>query len=187
MMLIEGPQWIRRILETFPKHRKDHASSLMRRMYDLVTNFVNSQVVIALIGAGFSLVALTVASSIFNVSINPIALAGMVALFSVIPTVGSTIAAVVVSLACLFSSAPLAVTMLIYFVVYQQIENATIQPYIQSKQVDLSPMLVFIAAILGIGFGGILGGFIAIPAAGCTKILLEDYLDTRKVKSSNSN
>jgi predicted PurR-regulated permease PerM len=68
--------------------------------------------------------------------------------------------------------------MAFYFVVYQQIENATIQPYIQSKGNELTPMLVFIAAILGVGFGGILGAFIAIPAAGCLKILADDYFET---------
>jgi predicted PurR-regulated permease PerM len=80
----------------------------------------------------------------------------------------------------MFSSVPLAITMLVYFIVYQQIENVTIQPYFQSRKNDLSPMLVFIAALLGIGFGGLLGGFVAIPVAGCIKILLEDWLEDRK-------
>jgi predicted PurR-regulated permease PerM len=109
-----------------------------------------------------------------------------VALFGIIPTIGNIIAAIVVALACLFSSVPLAITMLVYFVIYQQIENVTIQPYMQSRKNDLSPLLVFIAALLGIGFGGILGGFVAIPAAGCLKILIEDYLDDRRINSSKS-
>jgi len=66
-----------------------------------------------------------------------------------------------------------------YFIVYQQIENATIQPYIQSKGNELTPMLVFIAAILGVGVGGILGAFVAIPVAGCLKILADDYVESR--------
>lgn len=74
--------------------------------------------------------------------------------------------------------------MLIYFVVYQQIENITIQPYVQSRNNDLTPMLVFIAALLGIGFGGLMGGFVAIPAAGCIKILLTDWLDDRRFNAS---
>lgn len=181
MMLIEGPLWVGKFIATLPKHRQRHAEGLMRRMYGVVTGFVNAQAIVAIIGASFALIALTVASSIFNVSVNPVALAGIVALFGLVPTVGSIISALVVSLACMFSSVPLAITMLVYFIVYQQIENVTIQPYFQSRKNDLSPMLVFIAALLGIGFGGLLGGFVAIPVAGCIKILLEDWLEDRKL------
>jgi predicted PurR-regulated permease PerM len=67
----------------------------------------------------------------------------------------------------------------IFFLVYQQIENISIQPYIQSKKNELSPLLVFIAALCGIGLGGLLGGFIAIPLAACMRIFLHDYLEQR--------
>ena len=67
--------------------------------------------------------------------------------------------------------------MLIFFIVYQQIENASIQPLIQSKGLNLTPMLVFIAAIIGVSLSGILGALIAIPVAGCSRILIEDYLE----------
>ena len=153
-------------------------------MYVLVTRFVNAQVIVAVIAGLFAAVALTIASHVFGVSVNPIALACLVVLFGIIPTIGNILAAVLVSVICLFTSAPLALTMLIYFIVYQQIENITIQPYVQSRNNDLTPMLVFIAALLGIGFGGLLGGFVAIPAAGCIKILVTDWLDDRKFNAS---
>lgn len=186
MMLVEGPMWVDRFVSNLPKQRQQRVRSLMSRMYGMVTGFVNAQVIIAFIAGCFAIIALTIASSIFNVSINPVALGAIVAVFGIIPTIGNILAAVVVSLACLFTSAPLAVTMLIYFVVYQQIENATVQPYIQSRNNDLTPMLTFIAAIVGIGFGGLLGGFIAIPAAGCIKILVDDYLDDRSFNNSSA-
>lgn len=184
MMLVEGPDWVDRFIETLPPHRQDRVKKLLHSMYILVTRFVNAQVVVALIAGVFSSIALTIASHIYGVSINPIALACLVVLFGIIPTIGNILAAVIVSLICLFTSAPLAITMLIYFIVYQQIENVTIQPYVQSRNNDLTPMLVFIAALLGIGFGGLLGGFVAIPAAGCIKILVTDYLDDKKFNAS---
>ena len=184
MMLVEGPDWVARFLDTLPPNRKTRVRSLLHSMYELVTRFVNAQVFVALIAGTFAAVALTIASHVYGVSINPIALAGLVALFGIIPTIGNILAAVIVSLICLFTSAPLAITMLIYFIIYQQIENITIQPYVQSRNNDLTPMLVFLAALLGIGFGGLLGGFVAIPAAGCIKILLSDYLDDHSFNGS---
>lgn len=185
MMLVEGPSWVEKFIETLPQHRQAKVKKLLRSMYILVTRFVNAQVIVALIAGMFAVIALSIASHVYKVSINPVALACLVALFGIIPTIGNILAAVTVSLVCLFSSAPLALTMLIYFIIYQQIENVTIQPYVQSRNNDLTPMLVFIAALLGIGFGGLLGGFVAIPAAGCIKILLTDYLDDKKFNSSN--
>jgi len=184
MMLVEGPMWVDRIINNLPTRRQQRTRSLLRRMYHMVTSFVNAQVLVAFIAACFSVIALTIFSKVFSVSINPLALAAIVGLFGIVPTIGNIIAAVIVCLACLFTSAPLALAMLIYFIVYQQIENATLQPYIQSRNNDLTPMLTFIAAIVGIGFGGILGGFIAIPAAGCIKILIDDYLDDKAYTDS---
>lgn len=66
-----------------------------------------------------------------------------------------------------------------FFLIYQQIENATIQPGIQARQNELTPLLVFIAALIGIGFGGIIGAIIAIPLAGCLRIWFFEYYGDR--------
>jgi predicted PurR-regulated permease PerM len=70
--------------------------------------------------------------------------------------------------------------MLVYFILYFFIENHTFQPYIQSKLNELTPLTVFVAAVLGVGFGGLLGAIIAIPAASAIKILVEDYFERRR-------
>ena len=69
----------------------------------------------------------------------------------------------------------------------EQIENATVQPYIQSRASELTPLIVFISAILGIGFGGILGAIVAIPIAGCLKVLFDDYVLGQQNLDSKKN
>jgi predicted PurR-regulated permease PerM len=69
--------------------------------------------------------------------------------------------------------------MAIYFVIYFFIENHTFQPYVQSRLNDLTPLMVFVAAIIGVAFGGILGAIVAIPTASAIKILAEDYYERR--------
>ncbi len=176
MMLVEGPYWRQRFWEFYPtKHRQRH-QHLASSMYRIVSGYVNGQLLIAAIAAGFALIALLIVSSILGVSINAVGLAGIVGLIGLIPMIGNTIAAVIVVLVCLFSSLPLAVIMAVFFLVYQQIENVTIQPIVQARFNELTPLLVFIAALLGVGFGGLLGAFIAIPLAGCLKIIFNEYL-----------
>jgi len=153
-------------------------------MYKGVTGFVNGQVVLALVAGTFAFLALEIASRIVGVEINTAALAGIVAVFGLIPLFGNPLAASVVILACLINSVSLGLIMLIYFIVYFFIENHTFQPYIQSKLNQLTPLTVFIAAVLGVGFGGLLGAIIAIPAATAVKILVEDHFEHRTQASN---
>lgn len=184
MMLVEGPSWIQRFWAITPPEKRKHRQYLAGRMYRMVTGFVNGQLLLSIIAGTFAFVALLTASTLLNVSINAVALAGIVAVFGIIPMLGNPIAATIVILVCLFSSVNLALIMLIYFIVYFQIENVTLQPYIQSRKNELSPLTVFVAAILGIGFAGFIGALVAIPAAGCIKILIEDYYSTKLDKKT---
>jgi predicted PurR-regulated permease PerM len=173
MMLVEGPQWLDRFYAIMPSEKRKDYRMLGAKMYKVVTGYVNGQVLIAAIAALFAFTALTVASHFTHSSVNAAALASIVFLFGLIPLIGNTIAAVIVVIICLFTSVPLAIIMAIYFPIYQQTENATLQPHIQAKNNQLTPLIVFMAALLGAGFAGLLGAFVAIPAAGCLRILLE--------------
>lgn len=180
MMLVEGPRWLELLWSAVPAKRRAHHQKLALKMYGMVTGFVIGQVLLALLSGTFALIALLIASNILNVSINAVALAGIVAVLALIPLIGNIISITVVVLVCALASVNLAVVMLIYFIIYQQVENATIQPYIQAKKNQLTPLLVFVSALVGVGFGGILGAFVAIPIAGCIKILLEDQFEKRR-------
>ncbi len=182
MMLIEGPVWLRRFWEVQPAAKRARRQHLAERMYKVVTNYVNGQVFIAALGGIFASIAIFILSQIFDASVNAIALGGIIALFALMPMIGTILGSVIVVLACLLVSAPLAIAVAIYFIIYQQIENVTIQPYIQSRGNNLTPLIVFIAALLGVGIGGLLGAIVAIPVAGCIKIVIEDYFAERKLK-----
>ncbi|MEO8785195.1 MAG: AI-2E family transporter [Candidatus Saccharimonadales bacterium] len=173
MMLVEGPLWFQRLWAITPANKTKAYKKVAHQMYRVVTGYVNGQVLIATIAAGFSMVALLIASTVIGTSINAVALGGIVFLFGLIPLIGNTLAAILVVLICLFTSLPLAIVMAIYFPIYQQIENTTLQPHIQAKNNQLTPLLVFMSALVGAGFGGLLGAFVAIPAAGCFRIVLE--------------
>jgi predicted PurR-regulated permease PerM len=174
MMLVEGPAWITRFISLQPIEKQSKRKRVLRRMYRVVTSYVNGQVFIAAIGAAFAMVALFITSNIFNAEVNEVALAGIVFMFSLLPLIGTTIGAAVIVLFTLLASVPMAIAMAVYFLIYQQIENATLQPYIQAKTNQLTPLIIFVAALLGVGFGGLLGALAAIPIAGCVKIILEE-------------
>lgn len=179
MMLVEGPGWLKQLWGVLPDENRQRHQRIAHKMYRAVTGFVNGQVIMAAVGGFATFVALMVAGQVLDVTVNAVALAGIVAVFSLIPIFGTILSAVTVVLFCALNSVTLGIVMLIYYIVYQQIENLSLQPYIQSKVTQLTPMTVFIAALIGVGFGGLLGAIVAIPTAGAIKILLEDYLDRR--------
>jgi predicted PurR-regulated permease PerM len=135
----------------------------------------------------FAAITLFILSKIFDAPVNAIALGGIVGLFALLPLIGTTIGAVIAVLACLLVSMPMAIAAAVYFVIYQQIENVTIQPYIQSRSNNLTPLSVFIGALIGVGFGGFLGAVVAIPVVGCIKVFLDDYLKGRTDKQQKTN
>lgn len=183
MMLVEGPLWLEKLWKIQQSDKREHKKLIASKMYKVVTGYVNGQLLVALIGAAFALLALLIASTVLNVSINVVAMAGIILFTGLIPLIGNTIGAIIVVLVALFNSATLAIVLAIYFLVYQQIENVTIQPYIQSRSNELTPLIVFVSALLGAGFGGLFGALIAIPVAGCIRVLLEDYFSHREIQS----
>jgi predicted PurR-regulated permease PerM len=184
MMLVEGPRWLEIFWEIIPDKKRTHHQKIANKMYRGVTGFVNGQVILALIAGLCAFIALEIASHIVHADINSAALAGIVSVFGLIPLFGNPLAAILVILACLITNVTLGLIMLIYFVVYFFIENHTFQPIIQSKLNELTPLTVFVAAILGVGFGGLLGAIIAIPAASAIKVLIEDYFETRRHRTA---
>ncbi len=185
MMLVEGPGWFDKYVKTLSPPKRERRRKNAKKMYKVIVGYVNGQVLIAALGGFFATATLIISSQIMDVTVNSIALGGIVALFALLPLIGTTIGAVLVVLSTLIVSLPLAIVMAVYFVVYQQIENVTIQPFIQSRSSSLTPLIVFVSAILGVAIGGILGALLAIPAAGCIKVLVDDYY-SQKTKKLNS-
>ncbi|HSW65759.1 MAG TPA: AI-2E family transporter [Bacillota bacterium] len=176
MMLIEGPMWIRFFRDLIPDEHHERVDRLGSDMYRVVKGYINGQVVLALIASAMLLPALL----ILHVS-YPAALLVIVFICGLIPLIGHTIGAVIVTTVALFHSPWSAVIILAYYILYQQIENYIIQPRIQANSTNMSPLLVFVAVIVGVNFGGLFGGLVAIPLMGCIRIAALDYLHTKKI------
>lgn len=178
MMLVEGPRWIDFFRRLVPhKHRKD-AEHLAQDMYRVVKGYVNGQVLLAAIAAAF----ITPALFLLHVG-YPVALIVVVFVCGLIPMVGHTIGAILVTAVALFHSPTSAIIILAYYILYQQVENYLIQPRLQANTTNLSPLLVFMAVVIGVSFSGLLGGLVAIPVMGCMRILVLYYLEERDLIS----
>jgi predicted PurR-regulated permease PerM len=171
MMLIEGPRLLAFSRELVHHDKRTHVDRLAFEMYRVVKGYVNGQVTLAAIAA----VVLLPAMFLLGIS-YPIALMVVVFICGLIPMVGHTIGALIVSLVALATSPFAALAILAYYIFYQQIENYGIQPRVQANSTNMSPLFVFISVVVGVSFGGLAGGLFAIPVAGCIRIAVLDYL-----------
>lgn len=105
----------------------------------------------------------------------PVLLALVVAVLDAIPQVGATLASLVGIFVALSQSLWLAVATLIFFCVYQMVENYLIAPRIFAKTVELSPLGAFLAILLGAALAGVLGALTALPIAAALKVLIRQY------------
>ena len=174
MMLVEGPVWIAFLRQLVPPTQRAHADRLTVAMYRAVRGYVNGQVLLALIASIMVLPGLL----IFHVS-YPFALMGLVFVCGLIPMVGHIIGALIVSFIALFYSPWSAIGILIYYILYQQVETYLIQPRVQANTTDLSPLLILLSLTVGLSLGGLFGGLVAIPVVACLRVWVLDYLETR--------
>ncbi len=177
-MLVDGPIMLNRL---FAKYKDDEVrrrhKNLLKRMYKIVTGYFNGQVIISSINAALALVAMLAGGWIFKSSIPyPLVLTAVVWICGLIPLIGASLGAAVVVFVSAFINWKLAVALAIYFFIYQQTENATIQPKIQSKAVSMSPLIVLVVVLLSASVGGLFAAFIALPVAGCLQVLFNDFL-----------
>ena len=96
-------------------------------------------------------------------------------IFYMIPMFGQFIGGTLVTL-ILASTNPLAgIIFAIVYILYAQIENNLISPKIQGNALNLPAVFILCAVVIGMYMFGLLGAIIAIPIAGCIRILIDEY------------
>jgi predicted PurR-regulated permease PerM len=96
--------------------------------------------------------------------------------FDLVPLVGATLGGILVGIVVAFNDFPLGlIVWAIVLVVYQQIENNLVQPYVYGKAVQLHPLFVILAILIGGSLLGVLGALVAIPVAAAVQAVVRDY------------
>jgi predicted PurR-regulated permease PerM len=117
---------------------------------------------------------------------SPMVLALIVGLFDLIPQIGSTIAAVIVTLITLIATGPTdAAIMLAVILVYQQAENYLIQPAVMRQAVELSGFATIAVVMLGGALLGVVGAVLAVPVAASVKIVLHELTEGRRARMAS--
>ncbi|MGH3135601.1 MAG: AI-2E family transporter [Gaiellaceae bacterium] len=161
-MLLEGPRTIDRFLDLLTETTRVRYERVGREIYRTISGYVTGNLLISFVAGTASTLVLFAVGSEFA-----IALGLLVAILDLIPLAGATLAAIIVSTVILIETDWVrAVVVVGFFLAYQQLENHALQPLVYGRTVQLSPLAVLCAVLIGAELAGVIGALIAIPVAG---------------------
>lgn len=170
------PKVKRALYNLAPASRRPRVSVLGDQILEGVGGYVSGAFIVAMCAGVSTLVFL------FAVGLGQyaVALAVVVALLDVIPMIGATLGAVVVSAIGFATDPKVGIACIIFYVVYQQVENYLIYPRVMSRAVDIPGVMTVIAALVGASLLGVVGALLAIPTAAAILLLVREVVVRRQ-------
>jgi predicted PurR-regulated permease PerM len=163
--LLEGKKLWNLILKVLPQHLRQRFTATVRRNF---LGFFRGQLLLCLF--------LTISSFIVFIVLQvpfPLLLSSIAGGFDLIPGIGATLGVSLITLILFTQNVWLALKVLVACIVLQQIQDNLIAPRIMQNSVNINPVVVFFALLIGARIAGLLGIFLSIPIAGAIVSWLE--------------
>lgn len=172
--LMEGGPTYRWLLSFFPARTRPRLDETLQRAEVRMGKWLLGQLLLMLI--------LGVSSTIVFVCLKvryAYALGVIMGVFNIIPIAGALISMALVVLAAAIDSWGRVLGVMIFYVIYAQVETSYLTPRIMKTSVDLAGLAVIVALMLGSKLEGILGAMVSVPTAVLIAVLLDEYMVKR--------
>jgi predicted PurR-regulated permease PerM len=165
----------RRLLEFLyrqvPPERARRLRKIADDVSDAIAGYVFGNFVISVLAGLVTYVTLRILDVPFAL---PLAI--LFGFFDLIPLVGATLGGILVGIVVALVNFPVGlVVWAAVLILYQQVENNLIQPLVYGRAVQLHPLIVIVAILIGAALLGVLGALVAIPAAAAVQAMVRDY------------
>jgi len=154
-----------------PKQHQKRTLSIYRKISGKMTSWLRGQVILGVIIFAISLIGLSILKVEYALT-----LAIMAGLLEVLPIIGPIVAGGLAVLIALTQSPLLALIVLAFYVLIQQLENHILVPQVMKKSLGLNPIAVILAIIVGGKLLGFVGILISVPIAAAVGVLLEEFI-----------
>jgi predicted PurR-regulated permease PerM len=174
LMVLEGPKMTASTLKLIGDEHRERVRRVAADCARAVTGYMAGNLAISVVAGVATFLFLAIAGVPF---------AGVLGLWvafaDLIPLVGATLGAIPTVGVAFLASPGKGIAAIVFYVVYQQLENHILQPTIMSRTVDLNPLSVLVSVLVGVELFGILGALLAIPAAGILQVIVRNLYDER--------
>ncbi|HSE08516.1 MAG TPA: AI-2E family transporter [Nocardioidaceae bacterium] len=153
-----------------PASRRARVTVLGDQILANVGSYVSGAFIVALV-AGISSLIFLLAVGLGEFAV---ALAAVVAILDVIPMIGATLGALIVTTIGFATDPKIGLACLIFYVLYQQFENYIVYPKVMGRAVDIPGSLIVISALIGAALLGVVGALLAVPTAAAVQLILKE-------------
>jgi len=171
LLLMDGRKILDFAYRQLPADREARLRKVASDISDAISGYVFGNFVISILAGSVTYVTLTILDVPFAAP-----LAVLFGFFDLIPLIGATLGGILVGIVVAFTDFPTALIVWVAVMIgYQQIENNLIQPVIYGRTVQIHPLVVIVAVLIGAGLLGVLGALVAIPAAAAIQSVVRDW------------
>lgn len=164
-MLLDGQRLWSLILKIVPKHLRSRFEIIVQRKF---LGFLKGQLILTLFLTTSTFIVFLVLQVPFT-----LILATIIGAFDLIPGIGATLGVSIIFIIVLSQNVWLALKVLAACIVLQQIQDNLIAPRVMRNSVNINPVVIFFALLVGARVAGLLGVFLAIPITGVIVSLFE--------------
>lgn len=176
-MVADGPRFRRTVLSFLPPARQQRVLDGWEIAIAKTGGYIYSRGLLALLSAAATTVMLQVLGVEYALALG--LWTGLVSQF--IPTIGTYLAGALPVLIAALDDPQEALIVLVFLLVYQQVENYVFAPKITARTMDLHPAVAFGTVLVGAALFGGTGALIALPAAAVIQAVTSTYLERHEV------
>ena len=173
-LLLNPERYVNVGLRLFAEPQRPRVRRLLEQSAGAVSGYITGNLAISFICGVLTFIVLLVLGMPY-----PAALALLVAVLDLIPLVGATLGGALLVIVGFFVSPLTALILLVYVLIYQQVEGSVLQPLVYSRAVQLNALVIFVAVLVGAALLGIPGALLAIPVAEILRIVITDLVEHR--------
>ncbi len=176
-LILGSERYVNAGVGLFPERHQPLVRRLLSQSAGAISGYITGNLAISVICGVTTFIVLLILGMPYAA---PLAL--LVAVLDLIPLVGATLGGALLVIVGLFVEPWKAVVLLVYIVVYQQVEGSVLQPLVYSKAVQLNGLVILIALLVGGQLLGIPGALLAIPVAEIIRIVVTELLAYRRTR-----
>ena len=166
--LADGPNIRQQVLFFVPRRVLPRTEQALDQANDIFQRYIKGQVILCLIAF------CVVTAGLWAIGVDFYVLLGVIAgLTRAVPIIGPIVGAIPILIVVFVTkSAGLALWVLVAFSLMHLLESKLLMPAILGQQLDLHPVLIIVALLIGAQMGGLLGVFLAAPVLAAVKVLI---------------
>jgi predicted PurR-regulated permease PerM len=175
-LLADTPRMNRFMYQFVPPGREPEVERWLLSLRSVVGGYIRGQVITTACITVYTFIVLTLAGVD-----NAVAFAILAGFVDIIPIVGAVIAVFMPSVAAFQESPEQALIVVVALLLYQQFEDRILAPRVYGATLNLPPVIVLIAVLIGGQLFGIAGVLLALPGAAVARVVLDYYMEKRSV------